>query len=62
MLDMTLLAIAGFLAGGAILMEEELAVRLAVAISFGGLVAMYFWLVLPYHRGSELPEELDIFS
>jgi len=56
MLDITLLTIAGVLAGAVVVTETEAAVRLGVAMSFGVLVGLFWLVVIPFHA-----EASDIF-
>ena len=63
MLDISLLTVAGLLAAGSILTEEQLGTRLLIALSFGVLVALYWLVAMPYYERTSLePEELDIFN
>ncbi|HEX9594735.1 MAG TPA: hypothetical protein VF996_01230 [Candidatus Saccharimonadales bacterium] len=49
MMDSILLSIGGLLATAVILTEPLMLTRLMVALSFGVLVGLYFWTVLPYY-------------
>lgn len=66
MADAVLLSIGGLLAALIVLTDPVMLTRLAVAMSFGVLVGLYFWAVLPYHREQEgrlaVGFSLDIFD
>lgn len=66
MVDAALLSIGGLLATLIVLTDPVMVTRLAVAMSFGVLVGIYFWAVLPYHRQTEgrlaVDLSLDIFD
>lgn len=65
MTDAILLFASGLLAAAVVLSDPVMLTRLAVAISFGALVGVYFWAVLPYHREQEellAKVSLDIFD
>lgn len=62
MLDILYLIMGGSMAGYIILTEPTFYIRFWVALSFGALVALFWLVVLPYHKDKQDETEDELFS